>query len=139
MAVTRNDAAIQSFVPKWPDLSELSAERIVLAYDVPSDTLFVDFCDEAKPAASLALDLGELDYYYLRVDAETEEVVGLQIEHFRSYAVPQHPWLAHALDVATLEGVTPSRMETLDHPEPETGSWRVARRQLVLDLVRLGR
>jgi hypothetical protein len=105
MAMTKRNAIPQAFNPTWPELSSLSANHIRFTYDRPTDTLFVDFYGDARPAASVALERGNRDYLFLRVDPETDAVVGLQIEHFLSYAVMQHPELALALDVASLVDV----------------------------------
>ncbi|MGH8574829.1 MAG: hypothetical protein ACREX8_20030 [Gammaproteobacteria bacterium] len=100
--MTKRNADIQTFKPKWPDFTLLPADQMRYTYDRPSDTLFVDFYGTARAAASVPLDRGDRDYLYLRVDPETDAVVGLQIEYFLSYVVEQHPDLAGALDVATL-------------------------------------
>jgi len=105
MAVTDHERDVQILAPAWPDVASLIAERIRFTYDRPSDTLFVDFFGDARPAASDPLDLGDRDYFYLRVDVATDEVVGLQIEQFLSYAVVQHPELVDALVEAELVGI----------------------------------
>ncbi len=105
MAVTKRDAKIQTFTPKWPDFTVLPADQVRFTYDRPTDTLFVDFYGQAHSAASVPLDRGDRDYLYVRVDPETDAVVGLQIEHFLSYAVAQHPEIVGALNIATLVGV----------------------------------
>jgi hypothetical protein len=102
MAMTKRNVNSRAFKPTWPDPSSLSANQMWFTYDRPTDTLFVDFYGDARPAASVQLDRGDRDYLFLRVDPETEAVVGLQIEHFLSYAVTQLPELARALDVASL-------------------------------------
>lgn len=105
MAMTKRNAIPQAFNPTWPDPSSLSANQVRFTYDRPTDTLFVDFYGDTRPAASVPLDRGDRDYLFLRVDPETDAVVGLQIEHFLSYAVIQLPELARALDVASLVDV----------------------------------
>ena len=66
---------IQTFKPRWPDLMSLPLDQVRLTYDWPSDTLFVDFYGEARPAASVPLDRGDRDYIFARVDPETDAVV----------------------------------------------------------------
>lgn len=105
MALTADTPDIQSFSPRWPTVEAIPVEQIRFAYDRPSDTLFVDFYGEARSAASIPLDRGDRDYFYLRVDVETQEVVGLQIESFLTYALRLHPELVDALRFATLEGI----------------------------------
>ncbi|MGH2616748.1 MAG: hypothetical protein ACRDJC_16055 [Thermomicrobiales bacterium] len=103
--MTKRNANIQTFTPTWPDFASLSINQVRFTYDGPTDTLFVDFFGETRPAASVPLDRGDRDYLYMRVDPETDAIVGLQIEHFRSYAIGQHPDLAEALDIAQLVGI----------------------------------
>ena len=103
MAVTKRNANLQTFDPSWP--RALSADRVRFTYDRPTDTLFVDFYGEALPAASIPLDRGDRDYLFLRIDPETDTVVGLQVEYFLSYAVHRHPELMAAIDIATLVGM----------------------------------
>ena len=91
MAVTKRNPSVQTFTPRWPDITSLPVEQVRFTYDRPTDTLFVDFYGEARPAASVPLDRRDRDYVYIRVDRETDAVVGLQIEHFLSYAIEQHP------------------------------------------------
>ena len=105
MAVTRRDMNIQEFRPMWPALSSLAKNQVGYTYDRATDTLFDAFYGESRPGASVPLDRGDRDYLFLRVDPETDAVVGLQIEHFLSYAIDQHPELMGALDVATLVGI----------------------------------
>lgn len=105
MAVIKRNPNLQTFKPRWPDLTSLPFDQVQLTYDRPSDTLFIDLCGEARPAASVPLDRGDRDYIYARVDPETDAVIGLQIEHFLSYAIEQHPGLVDVLDASTLVGI----------------------------------
>jgi hypothetical protein len=118
MAMTKRNAIPQAFKPTWPEPSSLSANQVRFTYDRPTDTLFVDFYGDARPAASVPLERGDRDYLFLRVDPETEEVVGLQIEHFLSYAVIQHPELAPALDVAALVDVGRDEVDRIARIRP---------------------
>jgi hypothetical protein len=113
MAVTNRHPDVQVFRPRWPDLVSLTPDRVRLTYDRPTDTLFVDFRGAAVPAASIPLDRGDRDYLFLRVDPATEEVVGLQIEHFLSYAILQHPELTDTLDAASLIGITRDEIDRI--------------------------
>jgi hypothetical protein len=113
MAVTNPHPDVQVFRPRWPDLVSLTPDRVRLTYDRPTDTLFVDFRGAAVPAASIPLDRGDRDYLFLRVDPATEEVVGLQIEHFLSYAILQHPELTDTLDAASLIGITRDEIDRI--------------------------
>ncbi len=113
MAVTKRNANAQTFRPRWPTRSSLSTQQVRFTYDQPTDTLFVDFYGEARPAASIPLGRGERDYLFLRIDPTSEAVVGLQIEHFLSYAVKRHPELADALDFAALVGIDQERLRQI--------------------------
>lgn len=125
MALTADTLDIQSFSPRWPTIGSLPMEQIRYAYDRPSDTLFVDFYGEARSAASVPLDLGDRDYFFVRVDVESQEVVGLQIESFLTYAIRLHPELLNALRFATLEGIGQDELSKL---VPPTGRDLVAPR-----------
>jgi hypothetical protein len=105
VAVTKRSETSQSFEPQWPDLTALPEGDVRFTYDRPTDTLFIDFYGEARAAASIPLNHGDRDYLYLRVDPESDAVVGLQIEHVLSYAIARHPELTDALDAASLVGV----------------------------------
>ncbi len=98
------DEVAPSF-PRLPDIATLPQGGLRFIYDEPTDTLSVDFFGRALPAVSVAVDRGDRDSLYLRVDPETGRVVGLQIEAFLSYAAVQDPPLMAALTVAELRGV----------------------------------
>jgi hypothetical protein len=134
MAVTKRNANTQTFDPNWPQA--LSADRVRFTYDRPTDTLFVDFYGEALPAASIPLDRGDRDYLFLRIEPETAVVVGLQVEHFLSYAVHRHPELVAALNFATLVGIDRNELRQITpfEPAPTTEEDATA---LVEDIFRL--
>ena len=134
MAMTKRNANTQTFDPNWPQA--LSADRVRFTYDRPTDTLFVDFYGEALPAASIPLDRGDQDYLFLRIEPETAVVVGLQVEHFLSYAVHRHPELVAALNFATLVGIDRNELRQITpfEPAPTTEEDATA---LVEDIFRL--
>jgi hypothetical protein len=136
VAVIKRYPSAQTINPRWPDLTALPSDQVRLTYDRPTDTLFVDFYGEVRPAASIPLDRGDRDYVYLRVDPETDAVVGLQIEHFLSYAIKQHPELGGALDTMTLVGISRDDLERITRvrsERPQAGSIAT----LMEDLARL--
>ena len=135
--MTTGEPEIQSFELRWPSAGELKPERVRFAYDRPSDTLFVDFDGAARPAASIALDLGGRDYVYARADVETDEVVGLQIEHYLSHAVKVHPNLVDALDFASFEGIGRDEIARLPRQDGAHGRGQRDRAALVEDLLHL--
>ena len=125
----------ETFTLRWPDLTALPLDQMRLTYDRPSDTLFVDFYGEARPAANVPLDRGDRDYVFARVDPETDAVVGLQIEHFLSYAVEQHPELIDLLGISTLVGIGRDDLNSISchHSErPQAGNIAT----LIKDLLR---
>lgn len=118
MAMSGRDP-LRTFRPRWPERGGVDAERVVFAYDRPSDTLFVNFTGTARPAVSVPTDsdLAEVDVY-LRVDPTSEEVVGIQIEGVVA-AVDRPTWLGDALAVA-------------NPPGPDTGGMGAARGRTVI-------
>jgi hypothetical protein len=99
MAVTDREPDIMTLMPTWPDLVDVLREELFrFIYDAPSDTMFIPFYDRTGSAASVPVDQGEMDYVFLRVNVETQEVIGFQVEHFLSYAVGQMPELINALE-----------------------------------------
>lgn len=88
--------------PKWPE--HLPEGQTRFTYDRESDTLFVDFYGEPRPASSEPVDIGDRDYLYFGVDPLTDEVVGVQVETFLSYAVERHPDFIEALIIADIKG-----------------------------------
>lgn len=125
MSVTDGEPDVMAFALKWPDLSDvLTQGHVRFLYDAPSDTMFIPFYVPAGPAVSVPVDRGDIDYVFLRVDVETQEVVGFQVEHVLSYAVGQMPDLIYALDLAELHDIRReevneiTRRLQLEHAEP---------------------
>ncbi len=89
--------APQIFNPRLPKDNEQGPVRF--HFDRLSDTLVVFFRDVSpRPTVNIPTS----DYEYLRVDAETEEVVGIMVEDFTGYAVYQN-WMY--LQYAALAGL----------------------------------
>lgn len=100
--------------PKWPALDRVLAEhQYTLAYDGVSDTLFFDFYGPGRPAVSVEIERGDHDYLFQRVDVETEEVVGIQIEDFLAYAVVLDPTWLDLLDIAELNGIDRDQIDKI--------------------------
>lgn len=74
MAVTEPRAS-HPIVPRLDDLAE---NQVQVAYDRRSDTLSVSLVGDPHPAYNAYVD----DDTMLRVDPETDEVVGIEIEQF---------------------------------------------------------
>lgn len=112
MAMTPGEPDIIELDPKWPELADIfSKGKLTFTYDAASDTMFVDFYGPGRPAVSVEIERGDHDYVFQRVDLETQEVIGLQIEDFLAYAVYQDPYMLDALDFAELVGITPQLVE----------------------------
>jgi len=105
--------------PKWPDLGfVLARNQYTLAYDGVSDTLFIDFYGPGRPAVNVEVERGDHDYLFQRVDVETEEIVGIQIEDFLAYAVHLDPILLDALDIVELNGIDPNQIRAIKRQHP---------------------
>jgi uncharacterized protein YuzE len=74
MAVTED----RSMAPKVPKLEDIAEDHVRVEYDRRSDTLWVSLAGDPRPAYNLYVD----DDTMFRIDPDTDEVVGLEIEHF---------------------------------------------------------
>ncbi len=138
MAVTDREPDIMALEPKWPELADvLRRGQFRFMYDAPSDTMFVPFYDPIAPAASVPVDQGEMDYVFLRVNVETQEVVGFQVEHFLSYAVGQMPDLISALELADLHGITSEEVAEIKRRVQPEGHERADAAAVLGELARL--
>lgn len=114
MAVNPAEADVRIFHPRWPELDRIDPERVRLGYWREVDTLDLDFFGPDQPAVVVPLDLPDpADEVALLVHAETEAVVGVQIEAFLRRAVRRHPHLLDLLDLAELHGITPTEIAEL--------------------------
>jgi hypothetical protein len=78
------------------------ASRAVLAYDRDSDELIVAFDGNERPGVGRPVG----DGWLLRLDRETGEPIGFQVESFLAVATALHPMLLDLLDFAELRGIT---------------------------------
>ena len=85
--------------------SEARPGSVAYSYDAPSDTLMVHFSGAPRAATSVLID-DPFDSVYVRIDPESNEVVGLQIEGFAIDFVYRHPEMAETLLLADLRGIT---------------------------------
>lgn len=89
--------------------------NIVIRYNALTDTLFVHLFGTSRRATILELD----NHRSLRIDMQTREVVGLQLECFMEILVPQNPQL---LSVAELAGIDVATIAAARHRiSPEQG------------------
>ena len=90
MGNTRALTDVLAYEPTMPQVHDLDAEQIVVRYNDERDSLYIFFSN--PPAAAISVDLNE--YRYLRVDDQTQRVVGVQIEGYLTSAVERDPrWL----------------------------------------------
>jgi len=74
-------------------LESACPETSSVNYDRFSGTLVFAFTRDQVPSVGVALS----DFLLLRVDPSTEEIVGVEVEHFDKAAVYQHPKLFGAV------------------------------------------
>lgn len=104
MAMIDRKADLSELVPTMPDPLTIDWRRARIVYDRPSDELLVSFDGISRAAASLALDIGDRDFIYARVDPITGETVGFQVDGFLASAVRRHSDLVAFLAPAELRG-----------------------------------
>jgi hypothetical protein len=92
----------RSFDPKPPRLASVDLHQWQFNYDPRSDTLMVSFTGHPRPAISVVVD----DHLFYRVDADTEEVVGYQIEDFLGEVVYEHPSMLTVAEAAKIDADT---------------------------------
>ena len=77
---------------------------VLAGYDRASDTLMLHVRGEPRPAVSIPIESRE-DGVYVRLDRETNQVVGIQIEGFIADFIDRFPELADLLKSAHLRGI----------------------------------
>ncbi len=92
----------RTFNPQPPRLASLDLRQWYFNYDRRSDTLMVYFEGRPRPAISVVVD----DHLSYRVDADTEEVVGFQIDDFLHEVVEQHPSFLTVAEAAGVDAAT---------------------------------
>lgn len=91
---------LRSFHPRWPTRG-IDPCQAWVDYYPPADEVLVYF-DRPVPAVSVPIDTPDRDYVYLRVDEETEAIVGIQVESFITWVTSLHPrWKPLADPIAT--------------------------------------
>lgn len=94
-----NEPEVFEYSPKMPDPQSFDSSEMVVRYNRATDTLIVHLYGTGRPAVSVL----QGDYLYVRVDPETNDVIGFQIENYLHEAVLDEPRL---LAVAQLVGIT---------------------------------
>ncbi len=124
--MTDNSADKLVLFPKLPFTGSIDWRRATTLYDAVSDTLFIDFYGDSRPAVSVPFNTGPDDFTYARIDVNSREVVGVQLEHYVSRTIHRHPVLALALGLAELVGMTRKqalaiRRQVLPNPDGREG------------------
>jgi hypothetical protein len=88
----------------------------MVAYDYGSDEFLILFDRGTRPGLSRLLGNG----WMMRVDRETDEPIGLQIEHFLSRTAVEHPQLLSLLDIADLTGISVEELARVRRKAMET-------------------
>jgi hypothetical protein len=109
----------QTFDPMLPRREEVDPAGVAFDFDRVTDTLYVHLFGHPRPAVNV--DTGP--YLDLRVDVQTEEVVGFQIESFLRRVIREHPAL---LDVAELAGVPADEVAEIRRSLPHATRQRAA-------------
>jgi len=91
---------------------------LVFSYDHDSDTLMVHLYGRGIPGVSVPV----ADGWMLRLNRETDELIGVQIENLLAGAARKQPRLLRVLDAAELRGITPDEIDRVrrevDAPTP---------------------
>ncbi len=116
MGMTHDEPDIMNLDPRWPGWADVrSKNQYTVSYDAVSDTLYFDFYGPGKPAVNVEIDKGDHDYLFQRVDVDTQEVIGLQVDDFLAYAIHLDPYVFDVLDFAELHGITREQVAILKH------------------------
>ena len=99
--------------PKMPRSEDLDPRLMVVSYDDVSDTLMLHFFGQGRPAVSMEVRNG----FFLRVDPETHQVVGVQVEAFLSRAVIEDPELLEVAEAAGIPEQTIQRIRRRITPD----------------------
>ena len=89
-----------------------ASPAIMASYDRASDTTMLHFFGKPRAAVSVPLESRD-DGVFVRIDRETDEVVGLQIEGFVADFILRYPQLAELLEVAKLRGIDPTEASAI--------------------------
>jgi uncharacterized protein YuzE len=73
----------QDVAPRIPDLDDISEDQIRVNYNRLADSLWMSFTGEPRPAYNAYVD----DDTMFLIDLETNDVVGIEIEHFLARAL----------------------------------------------------
>lgn len=120
-----------TFTPKPAVLTGDDLDGMRFDYDGPSDTLLVHLGGVPRPAITVVAD----DYVSYRVDLETEEIVGYQIEDFLAEAVAAVPGF---LTIADTVGIEPERLARARRAVTPGQRRRAAAEALIGHVVPLG-
>jgi hypothetical protein len=101
-------AKIEPYLTELASLVDrLDPTKVIFSYDHDSDTLVIHLTGRGRPGVSLPVAQG----WMLRLDRETDELIGIQIEGVLARAARVHPKLLGVLDLAELRGITPDEID----------------------------
>jgi hypothetical protein len=96
-------AKIEQYLTELPSLIDrVDPSKVIFSYDHDSDTLMIHLAGRGRPGVSLPVAQG----WMVRLDRETDEVIGVQIEGVLARAARTYPTLLGVLDLAELRGIT---------------------------------
>lgn len=105
---------LQHYTPRMP--KSLDFSRVRLTYNPKSDTLLLHLAGAPRPAVSVPVRGG----WYVRVDPETEEVVGFQVDAYLARAVYEFPPLLDLAPAVGIDDATVARVRRDIEPEKTT-------------------
>jgi hypothetical protein len=88
-------------------IDRVDPNKVVFGCDHDSDTLMIHFSSRGRPGVSLPVAQG----WMLRLDRQTDELIGIQIAGMLARAARAHPPLLDVLNLAELPGVTPDEID----------------------------
>ena len=93
MVAAPNVGPIRKFNLSADQMREINPEDLHVEYDRFGDTLILSFTPEPRATVGVVMK----DYALLRVDPRTNEITGLELEHFTKAAVFAYPIFAALL------------------------------------------
>ncbi len=114
--------AVSERNPLLPDFDRLDLSRVAYAYDRESDSLVIHLYGRGRPA-TVYQTVGGVD---LRLDPETDAIIGAQIEGYLTFAVLRQPYL---LNLARAAGIGWEEIEAAEAriEQHQREAWRATR------------
>jgi hypothetical protein len=90
-------------------IHETDIGRAVVRYDGDADILIVHLYGLGRRAVNVVV----ADDFMVRLDRDHDQVVGIQVDHFLSKVVPEHPNLLDILDIAQLLDISSEQVMSI--------------------------